>query len=237
MGHNETSDVMQFVVNHTTFDTNDKVDSAFLAAINPLGIEPGKVFDKDNVTRIDGKRFRAIAEKIRASEFAKAMDSATMAEHGASLFKTKGQISKQLLLLQSVLGPIGLPATEAVYPPIPTKDGQAMNAQNDYVIRVSKNELPPARAFWSMTLYDSANGFFIPNDQKKYSVGENAGMKLNDKGGIDVYVSAKQPDGVPKENWLPVNRKDENLDVILRIYMPDLEKFKTWSVPKAEIVK
>jgi hypothetical protein len=105
---------------------------------------------------------------------------------------------------------------------VTTVDGQPMNAQNDYVIRMSKEEMPPAKAFWSMTLYDSKNGFFIPNDHKKYSVGENGGMKLNDDGGIEVYVAEKQPEGVPAENWLPITRKDEKLDIILRIYMPDL---------------
>ena len=97
--------------------------------------------------------------------------------------------------------------------------------------------MPPARAFWSLTLYDSVNGFFIPNDRKKYSVGENAGMKLNDDGGIEVYVSAEKPGGVPEENWLPINRQDENLDVILRVYDPDLDKMKTWLPPRAEVVK
>jgi hypothetical protein len=60
-----------------------------------------------------------------------------------------------------------------------TADGAPMNAVNDYVIRMPRNELPPANAFWSFTLYDAINGFFIPNKHQKYSVGENAGMKLN----------------------------------------------------------
>ena len=33
----------------------------FLAALKPLGIEPGKSFDKSKVAKIDGKQFRAIA--------------------------------------------------------------------------------------------------------------------------------------------------------------------------------
>ena len=139
--------------------------------------------------------------------------------------------------MQTITGPIGLPASEAVYPPVSTVDGQSMNAQNDYVIRMSKEDMPPAKAFWSMTLYDSQNGFFIPNDHKKYSVGENGGIKLNADDGIEVYVAEKQPEGVPAENWLPVNRKDEKLDVILRLYVPDLDKFKTWKGPKAEMIK
>ena len=234
---NNFLEVMQFVVNHTSFDPDNEVDNEFLAAMKQLGIEPGKTFDKNKAATIDGKRFRAMADKIREEEFARAMDPAVTAKYGLSLFQPKAKISHELLLLQSVLGPIGLPASEAVYPPVTTKDGQPMNAQHDYVIRMTKDELPPAQAFWSLTLYDSANGFFIPNDRKKYSMGENAGMKLNADGGIEIYIAAEKPEGVPEENWLSINRKDENLDVILRIYMPDYEKYKNWSPPKAKMLK
>ena len=34
--------------------------------------------------------------------------------------------------------------------------------------------------------------------------------------------------------WLPISRKDENMDMVLRIYVPDLEKMKTWNAPKME---
>ena len=67
-----------------------------------------------------------------------------------------------------------------------------MDAMHDYVLRMSKDELPPATAFWSVTLYDLKDGFFIPNDRKKYSVGENAGFRLNADGGIEIYVSADE---------------------------------------------
>jgi hypothetical protein len=72
------------------------------------------------------------------------------------------------------------------------------------------------------------------NDRKKYSVGENAGMQLNAEGGIDVYIAAEAPEGVPPENWLPINRKDEDIDVILRVYVPDPEAVGSWSSPPAQ---
>jgi hypothetical protein len=234
---NNFQEVMQFVVNHTTFDQQNEFDQAFLAALKPLGVEPGKTFDKNSAVQIDGKKFKSIVEQVREIEFARAMDPAVTAKHGMSMFKIKDQMTLDVLLMQSIIGPIGLPATEAVYPPVLTVDGQPMNAQHDYMIRITKEEMPPAKAFWSLTLYDSANGFFIPNDRKKYSVGENAGMKLNEEGGIEVYVAVEKPGGLPEENWLPINRKDENLDIILRLYEPDLDKMKTWKVPRAEIVK
>jgi hypothetical protein len=62
-------------------------------------------------------------------------------------------------------------------------------------------------------------------------------MKLNDEGGIDIYIAAEKPAGIPDENWLPIERKHLELNVILRIYAPDLEKMKTWEAPKAKMVK
>ena len=70
--------------------------------------------------------------------------------------------------------------------------------------------------------------------KKKYSVGENGGMKLDVDGGITIHIAVDKPKGVPEENWLPLNRGDYGVDVILRLYNPDLEKFKTWSPSKAE---
>jgi hypothetical protein len=111
-----------------------------------------------------------------------------------------------------------------------------MNAMHDYVIRMAAKDMPPAKVFWSVTLYDSKNGFFIPNERKKYSVGENAGMKLNEDGGIEIYIAASKPEGVPEENWLPIERKHEDIDAVLRVYVPDMEKMKTWQTPKAEML-
>jgi hypothetical protein len=149
----------------------------------------------------------------------------------------KGQIDLETQVVQSVTGPIGLPAYQAVYIPAATTDGKEMVAQHDYVLRMSKDELPPATAFWSLTLYDLENGFFIPNDRKKYSVGENAGFRLNDDGGIEIYISAEKPEGVPEENWLPINRQDIGLNGMFRIYVPDVEKMKTWETPQFERIE
>jgi hypothetical protein len=52
-------------------------------------------------------------------------------------------------------------------------------------------------------------------------------MQLDENGGITVYVAAERPEGVPEDNWLPINRKDEDMDVILRIYVPDLDALRT----------
>ena len=230
-------EVMQFVFNHTTFDPNNKIDQDVLAAYKPLGIEPGKRYDPATVKPIDGERFRNMAKQVAAKNLAIMGQPEVAAKIKPYWFEPKGETNLDTLVATSVIGPIGLPAAEAEYPAIQTTDGKKFNAMHDYVILMTKEQLPPAKAFWSVTLYDLQNGFFIPNDRKKYSVGDNAGMKLNEDGGIEIYVAAKKPDGVPEENWLPINRKDEDLSLNLRIYVPDLEKMKTWQAPKAEMLR
>jgi hypothetical protein len=227
-------EVMQFVVNHTSFDPENELDTALLKILKPLGVEPGKAYDADTVVVIDGAALRNAAERFAAESLAKMDDEEFLAANLTGTFQPKGEISAELLAIQSVLGPIGQPAQEALYPPVNTEDGTPMNADSDYEIVMTADAMPPARAFWSVTLYDTENGFFIPNDRKKYSVGENAGYKLDKDGGIRIVIAAEQPEGVPEENWLPIERRDVDLNVIMRIYSPDLEKFKTWAPPKAK---
>ncbi len=233
---NNLLEVMQFVFNHTTFDPDNEIDNGVLAAYKPLGVVPGQKFDACKVATIDGKRFRRVAETVRQQVKAKLEDKYYVAKMMPTVFQAKGQISLEALVLQSVVGPSGQPPQEAVYRQPIMADGEPMSALNDYVLHMSKEELPPANAFWSLTLYDGENGFFIPNDRKKYSVGENAGMKLNDEGGISIYVAAEKPEGVPEENWLPVNRGDYVIDLMTRLYAPDLERYKEWTPPQVEML-
>jgi hypothetical protein len=231
---NNLLEVMQFIFNHTTFDPDFELDREVLAVYEPLGIVPGKEYNPDEAVKIDGKKFKDISIKVRDEQIAIMNDPERMLPMLPLIFQPKGTIGLEPMLFPSIVGPIGQPAKEAMYPAISTADGAPMNAQYDYVIKMTADELPPANAFWSFTLYDEVNGFFIPNEHKKYSVGENSGMQLNAEGGIEIYIAAEKPDGVAAENWLPIERKDLGLNIILRIYAPDLDKMKTWQAPKAE---
>jgi hypothetical protein len=234
---NNLLEVMQFVFNHTTFDPENPMDRGVLAAYGPLGVVPGQVYDPSRVAKIDGQRFRETAQRIQREWLGSLSDPQKSEQLRPRIFQPKAQTDLEAVLAVSIIGPIGIPQEEAVYPQVATSDGEQMNALHDYVVRMSADELPPAEAFWSLTLYDLDQGFFIPNERKKYSVGENAGMKLNEEGGIEIYIAAVRPKGVPDENWLPIERKDLDLSPQLRVYIPDLEKMETWQPPKAEPLK
>ena len=230
---NNLLEVMQFIFNHTTFDPEFELDREVLAIYAPLGVAPGKQYDPEKVAKLDGEMLREVSLKVRDGELAKFNDPEFTARVLPTMFQPKGSEGLESLLFPSVIGPIGVPAKEALYPPVIPEEGGMLNAQHDYVIRMTKEDLPPARAFWSFTLYDAENGFFIPNEHKKYSVGENAGMKLNEDGGIEIHIAAEKPADVPPENWLPIERKDLDMNMVLRVSAPDLEVMKTWQAPRA----
>jgi len=152
-------------------------------------------------------------------------------------FGTREHLKNNYLfrMAATVLGIWGNSAEEAIYPSyyVDAK-GQKLDGAHRYTLVFAPDQLPPVNSFWSATLYDLENGFFIPNNHKKYSVGENAGFKLDEKGGIRIVIAAEQPEGVPEENWLPIERGDIDLDVNMRLYNPDIEKFKSWTPPKAK---
>ena len=62
--------------------------------------------------------------------------------------------------------------------------------------------------------------------------GEYPGRQLNENGGIEVHVDAEKSEGVPEENWLPINRnKDEEMGIVLHANDADLDKLKSWQAP------
>lgn len=230
------AEVMQFVVNHTTFDTNFVDDVETLKVLAKVGIAPGQSAPVTGHYKIDATQLAKAAKAYYQSKldlFATS-DVEMLGRVLPIIFQPKGKTSLEATQIGSVVGPIGLPVQEANYQPLATADGKPFNAMNDYVVRMTKAQLPPVHAFWSLTLYDELNGFFIPNDHKKYSVGENAGYELNADGGIDIYISAQKPDGVPEANWLPSNRIDQDLNAMMRLYNPKLTELSAWKKPVLE---
>ena len=85
------------------------------------------------------------------------------------------------------LSAFGIPANapkDAVYPVgLTDSDGQPLDAsKHDYVIHfASKDDLPPANGFWSLTMYDSGY-FFVPNALDRYTLSERNDLKVNADG-------------------------------------------------------
>jgi hypothetical protein len=98
--------------------------------------------------------------------------------------------------------------------------GARLSGDNAYVITFEKGQLPPTRAFWSLTLYDEHH-FFVPNPLNRYSLGtRNKGMKYGSDGSLTLYVQAESPGADKEANWLPAP-KGAQFSLMLRNYWPD----------------
>jgi hypothetical protein len=64
-------------------------------------------------------------------------------------------------------------------------------------------QLPPARAFWSVSLYD-LDGFFVPNPIDRYLINDRSDLHFNPDGSLDVYIQHDEPSSpIERQNWLP----------------------------------
>lgn len=125
---------------------------------------------------------------------------------------------------------------DAIYPTgIFDADGEPFHGDNKYVITFEKDKLPPAKAFWSLTMYNSS-GFFVPNEMKRYALGDRSDLKLNEDGSLDIFIQTEDPGGDKTQNWLPAEKG--RFSLTLRVYYPKDEMLNgTWKAPAIRKVK
>jgi hypothetical protein len=75
-----------------------------------------------------------------------------------------------------------------------------------------------APGFWSVTAYDSATAFTIPNPIGRYSLGGDDELTRNADGSFTIYVQRDDPGAERRSNWLPTSSGPFYL--IIRVYAP-----------------
>ncbi|AJY48340.1 DUF1254 domain-containing protein [Martelella endophytica] len=125
---------------------------------------------------------------------------------------------------------------DAVYPSaFVDADGHPFDSSKDYVLHFEKDALPPARAFWSVTLYNQ-DQFFAKNPIHRYSLGSNSPLKENADGSVDLYIQRESPGKDKEANWLPAPESG-HFSLTMRIYWPELPVLSgEWSPPPVERV-
>jgi hypothetical protein len=75
-----------------------------------------------------------------------------------------------------------------------------------------------APGFWSITAYDSATGYTIPNPIDRYALGSDDNLKRNADGSFTLYVQRDNPGTDREANWLPISPGAFYL--IIRVFAP-----------------
>jgi hypothetical protein len=112
-----------------------------------------------------------------------------------------------------------------------TKDneGRSFDGGSTYRLRVPPHV--PARQYWSATVYDRATHGLVRDMKRASRSSQSPGLQVNDDGSVDIYFGPAAPrDREP--NWIPTSSQGE-FEVLFRFYGPEKSLFekKTWRLP------
>lgn len=146
-------------------------------------------------------------------------------------------------LLRAAAAHIGLYANsgeEAVYPIyLMDAEGSPLNAStNNYTITFPNGQLPPVKAFWSLTIYDGKTQQMIHNPLNRYLLNSSMvkDFVYRTDGSLTFYIQKDSPGKALENNWLPA--PDGPFDCIWRLYGPEESVLKgEWVNPPMVKVK
>ena len=196
-------------------------DWSIIARLKRIGIEPGKSFDFDKASStVTAALERAVADGLKLMQ-AKAPSVGRQVNGWQIATDTMG-VYGNAYINRAAVAMLGLGANQpedAVYPMCSVDaDGSPLEGPNKYLLHFEKEELPPAEAFWSVTLYD-ADGFMTPNKLDRFALGDRDELKYNADGSFDMYMQPESPGADKESNWLPSPAKGV-FNVVLRLYAP-----------------
>jgi hypothetical protein len=107
----------------------------------------------------------------------------------------------------AMAGIYGNDAVEALYPMLAAdSDGDGPDTGgNRYTLTFPAGQLPPANAFWSVTMYDGKTQLLIENPINRYLINSTMlqGLKKGADGSITLYLQKDSPGKDKESNWLP----------------------------------
>ena len=227
--------VLQFGPTHPS-------ETELMARFAKIGVGAGKTF---NAAKLSPEMKTAIEQGIADAWQAldgveKEMEAGKVTS--GDLFGTRERLHNNYLyrMLGAVWGIYGNSQQEAIYPTYTVDaDGQKLDAAaNRYTVRFAPGQLPPVKAFWSLTLYEMPASYLYANPINRYLL--NSPMlpqfKLDADGGLTFYIQPESPGADKEANWLPAPKGPFKL--VMRLYGPKAEALNgQWTQPPLVKVK
>ncbi|AJP57561.2 hypothetical protein UC34_12210 [Pandoraea vervacti] len=208
-------------------------DRAMMGLLVPLGIEKGKPFRPDERqkkiledgarvgelfaqansfnTRAPGALYRPDSRWRYVIRFDTSQESQyyTQIDERADYFYQAVTTSSGMTTRRAGVGQAYLGAYS-------DDQGRALDGNKNYVLHVPAN--PPAKLFWSLTVYDSDQRVLVNNSQGIADKSSRQALMMNPDGSVDLYVGPTAPAG-KEANWIPTVR-DRAWFALLRFYGP-----------------
>ena len=215
-------------------------ENELMARFAKLGIGAGMTFDAE---QLSPELKEAVANGIKDAwekDFSGTLVRVNQGElTSGDLFGTREFLKNNYVyrFVGAKLGIYGNSREEALYPPyfVDAAGNKLDAARHRYELRFEKSQLPPAKAFWSLTMYDGKTQLLVANPLQRYLVNSTMlkQFKYGDDGALTLYIQKDSPGADKESNWLPA--PDGPFYCILRLYIPKPETFTgQWKQPKLE---
>ena len=134
---------------------------------------------------------------------------------------------------RAIIAKFGLaanPPEDSVYASFAPQDERLkLDGKNTYLIHFKKDQIPPARFFWSLTVYDR-DGFMIPNDLRRFGLRSCDNLEYGSNGSLDIYLGPTKTNQFPESNWIPT--VTGVVTATIRIYGPSTDVLTgNWEPP------
>lgn len=210
-------------------------DAPLMKQLARVGILPGKNFSPESLG-VEGQKAFEQGAKTAADALATLGSGDGVGEKvngwssgfGAAIGRYGTHYDARAALARFGLG--ALPPDEAIYFSCCRSDAsRTLSGEHPYTLHFSAAELPPVRAFWSLTLYGE-DGYFVSNALHRFVIGDRDALKFNDDGSLDIFVQHEAPGADRNSNWLPAPEGKFNLS--LRLYWPSEDAVRgRWKPP------
>jgi len=226
--------VLQFAPTHAS-------ETDLRARFAKLGIAPGGDFDP---AKLSPEILQAVKDGM-ADAWAE-LDAITKRVEAGELtsgdfFGTREYLKNNYAyrMAGAALGIYGNSKEEAFYPAYRVDAaGQPLDGSHRYTLRFEPGQLPPAGAFWSLTMYEQPSSLLVANPINRYLINSPMlpDLKKDADGGFTIYVQHDSPGKAKEANWLPA--PEGRFAAVLRIYQPKPEALDgTWKRPELERVE
>lgn len=212
-----------------------------------IGIGPGEPFDADALDESTRSAIRSGVAEARAAIEARIANLGDLGRevNGWSVTRMFGDREwyggdHLLRAALAMMGWGGNDASEAIYP-LCREDSDGQPLRGDHRYRITLSSPPPARAFWSLTMYDTrydgTAGYLVENPIGRYLINSTTrGLVLGQDGSLTIHIQSDEPDTEEgRANWLPAPTGP--FYVILRLYLPEEAALEgSWDPPPVERV-
>lgn len=157
------------------------------------------------------------------------------------LFGTREYLKNDYLrrMAGSIIGIYGNSKMEAMYPIYSVdSQGQLLDGSNRYQLRFAPGKFPPVHGFWSLTMYEMPSSLLVANPLHRYLINSPMmpQLKLDDDGGLTLWIQNESPGPDKESNWLPAPAGP--FIMAMRLYWPKDEVVRgSWSAPDLQFSK